>query len=163
LGFAEGSRVRIQIHQRNLFERSIARFRLAVTTAAPPLAVVPDNLQPLLTKPSARRSADEETTLAQFYRDHLEQKVRMLEAQMPRLVSTLVLGEDDNARPTYVYRRGEYRAPAEAVQPGTPAVLPDLEVIGARPNRLHLADWLTSPHHPLVARVLVNRVWQRYF
>jgi len=30
-------------------------------------------------------------------------------------------------------------------------------------NRLGLAKWLTSREHPLVSRVLINRVWQRAF
>jgi hypothetical protein len=30
-------------------------------------------------------------------------------------------------------------------------------------NRLGLAQWLTSRQHPLVSRVLINRVWQRTF
>ena len=38
----------------------------------------------------------------------------------------------------------------------------EAEKITTRP-RSALADWLTDPQHPLVARVWVNRIWQGYF
>lgn len=34
---------------------------------------------------------------------------------------------------------------------------------GTRSGRLELAQWLTSPEHPLTSRVIVNRVWQGHF
>ncbi len=30
-------------------------------------------------------------------------------------------------------------------------------------GRLQLADWITDPHNPLFARVMVNRIWQHHF
>jgi mono/diheme cytochrome c family protein len=77
--------------------------------------------------------------------------------------TTLVAKELATPRKTFVLRRGEYDLPmGDAVEPGT------LSVMGAFPkdaprNRIGLANWLTSPDHPLVARVFINRVWQRTF
>lgn len=77
--------------------------------------------------------------------------------------------------PTYVLLRGNYLSPGAPVEPGIPAVLdnpnnpfkfPDPK---AHPEwhhtgrRLTLAKWLTTPDHPLTARVFVNRVWQFHF
>jgi hypothetical protein len=75
--------------------------------------------------------------------------------------------------PTYIYRRGDFLSPARLVGPGVPSVLTDgktpFEVTppwpGARKTgrRLAFARWLTRPDHPLVARVMVNRLWKHHF
>jgi hypothetical protein len=73
--------------------------------------------------------------------------------------TTLIAQELEQGRATHILKRGEYDQPSgDPLEPGI------LKVMGAFPdstprNRLGLAQWLTSPDHPLVARVLVNRLW----
>jgi hypothetical protein len=67
---------------------------------------------------------------------------------------------------TSLLRRGDPMQPIEPMVPDTPAVLGTLDLpIDAedRDRRLALARHLTSPDHPLTARVMVNRVWQHHF
>ena len=70
--------------------------------------------------------------------------------------------EMPHPRPTFLLKRGAYDAPGERVLAGTPASLPPFDSSWPR-NRLGLARWLTSPRHPLTARVAVNRWWQAFF
>ncbi len=73
--------------------------------------------------------------------------------------------------PLTVHRlhRGEVGKPREAVGPAFPAALltqgrrPDLDQVPPGKRRAALARWLTAPENPLVARVLVNRVWAWHF
>ncbi len=61
-------------------------------------------------------------------------------------------------------RRGEVDLPVREVAAALPAVLPGGGPLPAEKNhRAALAQWLTSPGHPLTARVLANRVWQWHF
>ena len=76
---------------------------------------------------------------------------------------TLVAEDLPKPRTTQVLTRGEYNLPTG--QPLDPGIL---TVMGAFPqnaprNRLGLARWLTARNHPLVARVLINQIWQRTF
>jgi hypothetical protein len=49
------------------------------------------------------------------------------------------------------------------VQPHVPHHLKQIEAAGRRPTRLDLARWVVARDNPLTARVVVNRLWYRYF
>lgn len=80
--------------------------------------------------------------------------------QVPVLETTLAMRAEP--RETRLFERGNHEQPGEVVTAGVPAFLHPLR--GAeQPTRLDLARWLVAADNPLVARVTVNRIWQRYF
>ncbi len=101
----------------------------------------------------------------------------------------MVLNETPNViSPTFLFARGEHFAPKQQLEPAELAILvgqvsnlpgqspskgspagqvgnlphddPALPTSG---RRLAYARWLTSGQHPLLSRVLVNRVWMQHF
>lgn len=85
------------------------------------------------------------------------------EAAEAAFTTTLVAADLSTPRETRVLHRGEYDQPkGDPLEPGVPAVLGDLPDDAPR-TRLGLAAWLTSAEQPLVARVLVNNLWQQVF
>jgi hypothetical protein len=74
---------------------------------------------------------------------------------------------------THVFDRGDHQQPKQAVEPGELSVLAgaggppsfpsDDPAVPTTGRRLAYANHLTSGSHPLVARVLVNRVWMHHF
>jgi hypothetical protein len=77
-------------------------------------------------------------------------------------VTTMVMQELPNPRPTHIQNRGNFRKPGAAVTPGVPEKFPPLPA-GQLANRLALARWLVDPNNPLVGRVTMNRIWGAYF
>ena len=76
---------------------------------------------------------------------------------------SLIARDLPKPRETKLLERGEYNLPkGEPLQPGVFAVMGTLPK-DAPANRLGLAQWITARGHPLVSRVLINRVWQRTF
>ncbi|MEN9361714.1 MAG: hypothetical protein RL095_3249 [Verrucomicrobiota bacterium] len=69
----------------------------------------------------------------------------------------------EKQRKTWVLLRGEMTQHGEEVQAGVPPAIRPVLPPEAPKNRLALADWLASAENPLVARVEVNRQWQRFF
>ncbi len=97
----------------------------------------------------------------QHYLTSLEVRKELI-ALNKQILNTMVMGEMEKPRDSFILARGDYRNQTEKVEPGVPAMFPPLAGEG-RPNRLTLANWLVDPSHPLTARVAVNRYWQMYF
>jgi len=73
---------------------------------------------------------------------------------------------------TRIFIRGDYQQPGSLVRPAGLAILAahsqapiraNNPVLATTGRRLAYARCLTSGHHPLVARVLVNRIWMHHF
>jgi hypothetical protein len=74
-----------------------------------------------------------------------------------------LLVHTDRIHDTHILRRGDYAQKGEKVSPGFPGVLNPGPAVKDRERRKALAEWLTSADQPLLARVMVNRIWQGHF
>jgi hypothetical protein len=104
----------------------------------------------------------------------MDAKIAEVRGRKPPEDFITVLTEPAGKLPvTHVFHRGDPKQPKEAVAPGGLSVLapagewielpeknPELSTSG---RRLAFAKWLTGGNNPLVARVLVNRVWLQHF
>ncbi|MCB9939174.1 MAG: DUF1553 domain-containing protein [Planctomycetaceae bacterium] len=93
----------------------------------------------------------------------LDEQIKAMEKNAPPpLPKAIAVDEFKEIGDCEVCIRGEHRNRGEKVQrgfiqvalTGEPTTIPD-----ATSGRRELADWLSSPQHPLTSRVIVNRVW----
>jgi hypothetical protein len=112
-------------------------------------------------------------------REELESDIKKLEAQkgepLPRLAPVYDLSVDPPD--VFVLDRGDYKSPKEKAEVAAPRalgdpnqssllLLPAADTKNSTGRRLAFARWLTEPESraaALLARVAVNRVWQRHF
>lgn len=87
-------------------------------------------------------------------------------------VQALTEPAGDKLPVTHLFHRGNYDSPKQAVNPGDLTVLAGLRNIDLPANndavktsgrRLAFAESITDGKHPLLARVIVNRVWMQHF
>ncbi|MGH7128935.1 MAG: DUF1553 domain-containing protein, partial [Planctomycetaceae bacterium] len=98
----------------------------------------------------------------------VRQRIAELETRIPNKgepVAQMIMADKTEPPATYRLVRGDFLNPdtgAGPLAPGVPAVLLHGEAPAFR-NRLDLARWLVNAENPLTARVMVNRIWMRYF
>ncbi|QDS91471.1 Planctomycete cytochrome C [Roseimaritima multifibrata] len=107
--------------------------------------------------------AKEETSKVKELTSQQNQTKKSREQLEQSIPGAMVMRERKEPRPTYLLVRGEYDAPGEQVQRGTPGFLPPMQTQGEIATRMDLANWFVDPNHPLTARVAVNRYWQQFF
>ncbi len=148
----------------------------------------PESVAALSTPPTDR--TDQQKELAKKYRSRfrsrvlevgttdeqsllkdLEKELAAVDANRPAAMPKAYIWfeEGPQAPATRVFKRGDPKSPIGEVESGFPAILVDApppppeHTARSTGRRLRLAKWLTSPDHPLTARVIVNRIWQRHF
>jgi hypothetical protein len=157
---------------------TIGRFRLSATTASPPLAVdplmkLPVEIREILAVDEAARSEEQRNQLAAYYHgiapllEPVRAEIAKLKKEREQVVaehtrSTLITVSVE-PREMRVLPRGNWMDDSgDVVQPGVPSFLMQIDKT-ERATRLDLAEWLVSPHNPLTARVMVNRLWKLFF
>lgn len=104
-------------------------------------------------------------------KDSLKKREADRPVQLPQIAA---LTESGGTLPVHrILVRGNHAQEGREVGPLVPAILcqpenkyevkPRRAELTSSGRRLALARWLTSRENPVVARVFVNRVWQRYF
>lgn len=122
------------------------------------------------TNPNLKKPGDNGMMFDWFYfTDKWDEKDAVVGKQYWNLLSkevsaTPVMMENPSSmsRRTHVFQRGNWLVKGDEVQVDVPASLLPMPA-DAPKNRLGLAKWLTHPDHPLVARTIVNRVWEQLF
>ncbi len=172
---ANGVRLKIHLTQGNEEQfRSIGRFRLAVTSTAPPFVTegLRNNVVNILGfAPESRTPAQQSQLLDYFCKQHpvwrtLDSAVQgSLRSAPPSPFGTKarIAYEKEQPVPAHDLSGGDFQSPGERVQRAGPAILPAIPARGETPDRLDLARWLVDGRHPLTARVAVNRSWQHLF
>jgi hypothetical protein len=152
---------------------NLGRFRFAVTSAGEPVAdPLPSDVRAIVDRGPDDRSAEETNKVFSYWRttipewDEQNRRIEALWQSHPQGTTQLTLAEREKMRTSHRLERGNFLAPAEAVERGVPGFLHPLQKSGGNDQpatRLDFAKWLVDRRSPTTARSIVNRIWQAYF
>lgn len=164
-------------HESRYPREGIGRFVLSVTNL-PKIELnnhggLPQDVFAALTTAAKKRSADQNKRLDAYFLSTLADMKQAVadraaagkaqtEFEKESTTYVMVMKEMDKPRDSFVLNRGQYDQKREKVTANVPGALPALPE-GMAHDRLALAQWLVSGHHPLTARVEVNRLWEMLF
>lgn len=95
----------------------------------------------------------------------LRERLATLERDGPNLPTTMGVTEDEVVD-VAIHLRGDTQKLGDVVPRRTPATITGAiapEFPAKSSGRQQLAQWLVDPQHPLMTRVLVNRIWRWHF
>ena len=170
IGRRSGSSVAFagRVDDLRVYKRALTAEEVAALNIAPTLRIV--------SVPLEQRTAKQNEQLEKFFRQTQVPQFAVMQKSVADLrktkedyaasiPNTMVMSEMEKPRETFIKVRGNYDQDGEKVTAAVPSFLPQVAALpdGKPLNRLHLAEWLVSPEHPLTARVTMNRWWAMLF
>ncbi|MDX1929777.1 MAG: DUF1553 domain-containing protein [Pirellulaceae bacterium] len=157
-----------RIDDLRVYNRELTLIEVGALTAAETLKVV--------NTPVEQRAAKQKEQLEKLFRQTQVPEFAAMQKSVAdlrktkddfaaKIPNTMVMSEMEKPRDTFIKVRGNYDQDGEKVTAAVPSFLPQVPPLadGKQLNRLHLAEWLVSPDHPLTARVTMNRWWAMLF
>jgi hypothetical protein len=156
-------------------DQLLGHFRISVSSNLNPTAElsVPAKIHSILATAQDQRGEDQKKTIASYYRSiapllnptrkQLAEAKKSKEDFLSEVPKCLV-SVSAAPRTVRLLHRGNWLDDTGDIEsPGIPHFLPQPASTSDRLTRLDLANWLVSRDNPLVARVVVNRLWKLYF
>lgn len=142
-------------------EKDRAEEQVALLKKYPSVNITPGVLYQYLPKAAEELSAFDTKMAQTRARKPKEEFVRAMTEIPDRVPDTMLFHRGDHQQPKQKVPPADLTiAAAEGELPSFPERDANLKTSG---RRLAYARWLTSGKHPLVARVLVNRIWMHHF
>jgi Protein of unknown function (DUF1549)/Protein of unknown function (DUF1553)/Planctomycete cytochrome C len=170
ISLQNGAELTVTLLQNFVHQQTLGRFRVWITSDQAPLQAtgMPADVEMILVESPDEWSPEERDSVRQYHLTvapelHAErEQIEKLRRQLPAQPTTLVLQQRAAGRTTHQHIRGEFSRPGPEVTAGVPRFLHPLPADVPR-NRLTLARWLMDKNNPLVARAIMNQIWQCYF